>query len=413
MFAANGVRVTGVDVNERVISTLTSGRLHIEEPGLDVLVQDGFRRGTLTVGTTIVEADAFIIAVPTPHHEDHSPDLSYVKTAASSVARVLRPGNLVILESTSPPGTTERLIPILEESGLKAGKEFFLAYSPERVLPGNILTELVENDRVIGGITPESGAAVAELYGLFVQGDILVSDSTTAEMAKLMENTYRDVNIALANEFGRIGAQLGIDIFAAIDMANHHPRVNILQPGPGVGGHCIAVDPWFIVHSAPELANLITMARQVNDQQPQEVVRLVTHALAPQQPAIIAVLGLAYKANVDDVRESPSEKVVTMLERGGHTLRLHDAHVEEFRGLPTDPDLKAAVDGADALVLLTDHDEYRTMDPHDAMFTHMKRRLLIDTRHCVDRDRWEAAGFEVHQLGVGRRSEGVVGAVSS
>ncbi|MGD8865088.1 MAG: nucleotide sugar dehydrogenase, partial [Anaerolineales bacterium] len=250
-FATHGVRVYGVDVDERVVALLQSGEIHIHEPGLRTLVQAAFGSGNLSVSDSPQPADAFIIAVPTPITEDKEADLSYVRQAAESIVPHLQEGNLVVLESTSPPRTTiDLLLPILERSGLKAGEGFYLVYSPERVLPGKILHELIENARVIGGIDNRSAQAARDLYSLFVRGQIHLTDATTAEMVKLMENTYRDVNIALANEFSRLGEHFGVDIWRAIELANLHPRVQILRPGPGVGGHCISVDPWFLVEAA-------------------------------------------------------------------------------------------------------------------------------------------------------------------
>jgi UDP-N-acetyl-D-mannosaminuronic acid dehydrogenase len=346
-------------------------------------------------------ADAFIIAVPTPSDVDHRPDLSHVQQAAASIVPFLRKGNLVILESTSPPGTTLGMIPILEQSGLVVGQDIHLAHSPERVLPGRILTELVENDRVVGGHTSNAAEACADLYRTFVRSSIHLTDATTAEMTKLMENTFRDVNIALANEFSRIGAHVGIDIHEAIALANRHPRVNILSPGPGVGGHCIAVDPWFIVDAAPEQANLIRVAREVNDAQPGHVVELILDGVSEVRHPEVAILGLAYKANVDDMRESPALDVVRQLDARGISLRLHDAHVTRPPvGVPLERDLATTVAGADVIVILTDHQEYRLLDPRDPVFAGMRSRTVIDTRHCLDVYAWQAAGFTVRQLGV-------------
>jgi UDP-N-acetyl-D-mannosaminuronic acid dehydrogenase len=261
-FATHGLQVIGVDVNPHVVETLREGKLHIQEPGLLTLVQEALRSGKLAIAAKTEPADAFIIAVPTPFYDDKRADLSFVIAAAESILPHLKTGDLVVLESTSPPQTTAKIVaPILERSGMKAGVDFHLCYSPERVLPGQILRELVENARVIGGVTPASAQAGRDLYSVFVTGEIFVTDSTTAEMVKLMENTYRDVNVAIANEFSRLADRFGIDIWEAIGIANHHPRVKILNPGPGVGGHCISVDPWFLVEAAPDITPLIHMAR--------------------------------------------------------------------------------------------------------------------------------------------------------
>ncbi|MBT3712919.1 MAG: nucleotide sugar dehydrogenase, partial [Anaerolineae bacterium] len=301
-FATNGLEVVGVDVNEAVIATLKSGGLHIHEPGLRTLVSGAIQSGMLRVAAQPEPADAFIIAVPTPFYEDDKrADMRAVTSAAEAITPHLQKGNLVILESTSPPRTTvDLLAPILEKSGLKAGVDFHLAYSPERVLPGQILRELIENARVVGGITSESAQAGYDLYATFVRGNIIKTNSTTAEMVKLMENTTRDVNIAIANEFSRLADRFGVDVWEAISLANLHPRINILRPGPGVGGHCISVDPWFLVEAAPDLTPFIRTAREVNDAQPQFVVDLVKRALGSLEGKKIAALGLAYKPDVDD-----------------------------------------------------------------------------------------------------------------
>ncbi len=290
------------------------------------LVQAAIGSGNLIISEMPEPADAFIIEVPTPFYRDKSADMRAVTSATQAIVPHLREGNLVILESTSPPLTTLNLLaPILEQSGLRAGVDFYLAYSPERVMPGQILRELIENDRVIGGINRASAEAGRDLYATFVRGEIVLTDATSAEMVKLMENTYRDVNIALANEFARLAERFGIDVWETIPIANRHPRVRILSPGPGVGGHCISVDPWFLVESAPDLATLIRTARQVNDTQPQHVVDLVRRAANdlgttqgdPLVERPVSVLGLAYKADVDDLRESPAIEVTRLLAEAG------------------------------------------------------------------------------------------------
>ncbi|RPI80893.1 MAG: nucleotide sugar dehydrogenase, partial [Chloroflexi bacterium] len=302
-FATHGLKVIGVDVNYQVVHTLQNGDIHIHEPGLRTLVQAAIRSGNLVIRSSPEEADAFLIAVPTPFKDDKTADLSCVISAAESIVPCLRKGNLVVLESTSPPRTTVDVVaPILETSGLRAGQDFHLAYTPERVLPGQILRELIENARVIGGIDRASAEAGCDLYNLFVRGDIILTDATTAEMVKLMENTSRDVNIAIANEFSRLADRFGVDIWEAIELANRHPRVNILRPGPGVGGHCISVDPWFFVGAAPDISQLIKTARTVNDAQPQFVVNLFKrafHLLGEMDDNVlegkrVGLLGLSY-----------------------------------------------------------------------------------------------------------------------
>ena len=315
-FATNGLKVVGVDTNPEIVNGLNNGQIHVFENGLDELVHKALKTGNLTINSHPDPADAFIIAVPTPFKDGKKADLDYVISAAESIVPYLKKGNLVILESTSPPRTTVEIVaPILEKSGLKAGKDFSLAYSPERVLPGQILKELVENARIIGGIDQHSSEAGRDLYKIFVKGEILMTDATTAEMVKLMENTYRDINIAAANEFARLADRFHVDIWEAISLANRHPRVKVLNPGPGVGGHCISVDPWFFVEAAPDTAQLIRTAREVNDSQPAYIVDFIQRKIGNLTDKRITTLGLAYKADVDDLRESPAIEVALLLKK--------------------------------------------------------------------------------------------------
>src|SRR3954453_15002940 len=312
MFAVAGQTVIGVDPSPRVRAALDSGRLPIEEPELETLVTAALQSGHLQVRAEPEPADAFIIAVPPPLNQA-SPRaaLSFVERAARDIVPHLRRGNLVVLESTVPPGTTGGMFaPILAESGLVPGRDVCVAHCPERLLPGRILLELVQNDRLAGGLTPECAEKAATLYAAFVKGAIMRTSATMAEMVKVMENTYRDVNVALANEFALIAEHVGVDVWEAIRLANHHPRVNVLRPGPGVGGHCIAVDPWFLADAAPEAARLIRTARQVNDGMPEHVLDRVAELVEPH--ASIALLGVTYKAEVDDVRESPALRVAEL-----------------------------------------------------------------------------------------------------
>jgi UDP-N-acetyl-D-mannosaminuronic acid dehydrogenase len=354
-FATHGIHVVGADVNPRVVETLQKGDIHIHEPGLRTIVEAAIKSGNLTVSPVPEEADAFLIAVPTPFYEDQYneyegrqyklADMRAVTSAAEAIVPCLRKGNLVVLESTSPPRTTIDLVaPILERSGLKAGIDFFLCYSPERVLPGQILRELIENARVIGGLTPESAKAGHDLYSIFVKGDIIETNATTAEMVKLMENTTRDVNIAIANEFARLAEKFGVDVWEAISLANLHPRINILNPGPGVGGHCISVDPWFFVEAAPELTPLIYHARQVNDAQPHFVVKKVQQALGDLRGRKIAALGLAYKPDVDDLRESPATEVIHLLQAEGAQVKTWEPFKPDakMKGIEMAPSLDEA-----------------------------------------------------------------------
>jgi UDP-N-acetyl-D-mannosaminuronic acid dehydrogenase len=364
-------------------------------------VQAALASGNLIVQGEPMPADVYIVAVPTPVSADKTADMRAVTAATEAIVPYLRQGNLVVLESTSPPRTTVDLMqPILERSGLKAGRDFKLAYSPERVLPGQILKELVENARVIGGIDRVSAEAGRDLYATFVKGEIVLADATTAEMVKLMENTYRDVNIALANEFALIAERLGVNVWEAIEIANRHPRVKILSPGPGVGGHCIAVDPWFLVEAAPEQARLIRQARLVNDGMPGHLVDLVKRTAAGIEKPIVGCLGLTYKKDVDDVRESPAIEVVERLIAAGFVVRLFDPHVRCIPALDgyLVNSLLDAAHGADVLLILVDHTEFKTLNPKTIACT--RRRVVIDTRNClVDMD-WKGAGFEIIRLGV-------------
>ncbi|MEW6566646.1 MAG: nucleotide sugar dehydrogenase [Chloroflexota bacterium] len=406
-FATHGLRVLGVDTNRHVVDVLRNGGLHIQEPGLRTLVQAAFGSGNLRVGEQPEPAEAFIIAVPTPLLDDKRADMRHVYAAAESIVPHLRKGNLVVLESTSPPRTTvDRVAPILERSGLRAGPDFHLAYVPERVLPGQILRELIDNARVIGGVDRASAEAGRDLYATFVRGEILLTDATTAEMVKLMENTYRDVNIAVANEFSRLAERFGVDIWQAIAMANRHPRVNVLRPGPGVGGHCLSVDPWFLVEAAPDLSPLIRQARLVNDGQPAHAVGLVERALGTLRGRKVAALGLAYKADVDDLRGSPAIEVVRLLAETGAEVRTFEPLVPEATvpGCAAAASLDAALDAADAVVLLVDHRPFRALDPHQAA-GRMRGRVAIDARGVWDRAAWQAAGFQLHVLGVGLRND--------
>lgn len=400
-FASHGLKVIGVDRNQEVVKSLKNGKVHIYEPGLGEIVEKVLREGMLRVSDKPVEADAFIIAVPTPFYDDKKADLSYVRSAAESVVPVLRKGNLVVLESTSPPLTTRDIVkPILEKSGLKAGEDFKLVYSPERVLPGQILKELVENARVIGGIDQASAEAGRDLYSIFVKGDIVLTDATTSEMVKLMENTYRDVNIAIANEFSRLAERFGVDVWEAISIANRHPRVKILNPGPGVGGHCISVDPWFLVESAPDLTPLIHTARKVNDSQPEFVVKLFKEVMGSIKGKRVAVLGLAYKPDVDDLRESPAVEIARHLSEEGVLVTAFepfktDFQIENVRMAKT---LEEGLESADAVLLLVAHTQFKNLDPV-VVSGCTTARIVIDTVNVWNLETWRAAGFNIVRLG--------------
>lgn len=420
MFATHGCQVVGVDINPSIIETISQGKVHIHEPGLQELVREAVVNGHLTVSLTPEKADAFIIEVPTPFKEealtiprrpgdqvgDKHADMSFVVSAARSIATVLQHGNLVVLESTSPPRTTVDIIrPILEATGLKAGRDFYLAYTPERVLPGKILHELVKNARVIGGIDAASAQAGYDLFSVFVSGEIVLTDATTAEMAKLMENTYRDVNIALANEFSRLADRFGVDVWEAILIANKHPRVNVLSPGPGVGGHCISVDPWFFVEAAPDLASLIRVSRHINDDQPSYVCQKVTDCLGSLSEKKIAALGLAYKPDVDDLRESPAVETVRLLQEQGALVTAY----EPFKPSANLPGIKTAINMADTLnnadliLILVSHSQFKELEPQ-AVSKLTRARVIFDAVNAWTGPDWEKAGFAVYRLGNGINS---------
>ena len=413
-FATHGLAVHGVDINPAVIEALSQGKIHIHEPGLHEVVKQAVSQGNFTVSDTPVEADAFIIAVPTPFQHDNLgeynvqtyklADMSAVSSAAKAIVPYLRRGNLVILESTSPPRTTVDLVaPIMEQSGLKAGSDFFLCYSPERVLPGQILRELIENARVIGGVTPESASAGHELYATFVKGPIFETDATTAEMVKIMENTTRDVNIAIANEYSRLAEKFGVDVWEAIRLANLHPRISILNPGPGVGGHCISVDPWFFVEAAPDLTELIYHARKVNDAQPHFVLEKIKQALGILEGKTIAALGLAYKPDVDDLRESPAAEVVHLLQEEGVQVNVWEP-LRPDAGLPginIAESFYAAIRDADAILLLVRHTDFALLAP-SKLASQTRARIVVDTVNAWNTDEWQSAGFRFHRLGDGK-----------
>jgi UDP-N-acetyl-D-mannosaminuronic acid dehydrogenase len=413
-FATHGLRVLGVDINPYVIETLQRGSIHIHEPGLRAVVESALSSGNLSVSFQPEQADAFLIAVPTPFYQDQYgeyegrkyrlADMRAVTSATEAILPYLRKGNLVILESTSPPRTTADLVkPILERSGLRAGLDFHLCYSPERVLPGQILRELIENARVVGGITQESAEAGCALYATFVKGEILATDATTAEMVKLMENTTRDVNIAIANEFARLAEKFGVDVWEAIRLANRHPRINILNPGPGVGGHCISVDPWFFVETAPELTHLIYQARQVNDGQPHFVAKKVRQALGSLNGKKIAALGLAYKPDVDDLRESPAVEVLHLLQNEGAQIKAWEPFKPDAKlpGINMASSLHSAIQDADALLLLVKHTEFTDWNPLE-IASHSTAHVVIDCVNGWDSEQWQGAGFKFLRLGVNR-----------
>lgn len=399
MFATHGANVIGVDVNQHAVDTINQGKIHIVEPFLEELVKASVEEGSLRATTTPEKADAFVIAVPTPFKEGHKPDTGYIQAVANNIAPVLEKGNTIILESTSPVGTTEEMIEWLETArpDLKfphdgsEDHDIYVAYCPERVLPGQVVKELVENDRIIGGITDKCSDKAIEVYRIFVKGDLVKTNARTAEMSKLTENAFRDVNIAFANELSLIADQLDINVWELIALANRHPRVNILQPGPGVGGHCIAVDPWFIVDKTPELAKITRLAREVNEGKPQWVINKVHEAVAEsaekhgkaKEEIKIVCYGLAFKPNIDDLRESPALEI---------TEKLADDYPEQVYAVEpnisldhfndtkafTLISLEEAQNIADIAVILVDHKEFV-----EAPFTIGKAQRVIDTKGII------------------------------
>lgn len=388
--ASRGVDVVGVEVNKHVVDQINDGKVHIVEPDLDMLVQATVAMGRLRAVTVPEPAQVYVIAVPTPLGDEKKPDLKYVKSAAETVASVVEEGALVILESTSPVGTTEQLVEWLAEarpdlvfpSASQSEPDVNVAYCPERILPGHVLRELVDNDRIIGGITPQCAERAVEFYKIFMKGESLVTNARTAELAKLTENSFRDVNIAFANELSLICDHLGVDVWDLIGLSNRHPRVNILRPGPGVGGHCIAVDPWFIVSSAPEQARMIRMARNVNDSKPKYVVEQTRKAADRFKNPVVACMGLAYKPDIDDLRESPAVEIVEELcsARIGRILIVEpnvDALPDRLAAMPGAEfcDAAAAVEQADIILLLVGHQEFRKINRNA-----LNQKVVIDTQ---------------------------------
>ncbi|MFD0673664.1 nucleotide sugar dehydrogenase [Cohnella sp. GCM10027633] len=381
MFANHGNEVIGVDINKNIVDALNKGEISIEEPGLQGFVKSAVEKNKLSASTEIVPADVFIIAVPTPITADHKADLSYVVSATKAIVPYLRKDNILIVESTIPPRTVQDVVcPILIEAGFPPGEDLYVSHCPERVLPGQILIELVHNNRIVGGINSISAQKAKEVYECFVKGEIYLTDATSAEMAKLMENTFRDVNIALANELAMICERLGMNALEVIRMANKHPRVNIHQPGPGVGGHCLAVDPYFIIEKAPEESKIIALSRQVNSHMPHFVVDQI-HKLSGMKPRKVAVLGVTYKGNIDDYRESPATEVIDLLIEQGIAVSIFDPHVKHYTQ-PLAKDLETALTGADFAVVLADHNEFKQLD-FDRYASLMNAAILLDTKNCV------------------------------
>ena len=398
MLALGGHEVFGYDVNENVRAGLRRGAQNVADAEVRQLVLDALGTGKLHIADTLEASEAFIICVPTPNAPDGRPDLRFVQQATTAVAPLLREGDLVVLESTVPPGTVERVVAGALRTAGVSPDSVLLAHCPERVIPGAIVRELKANARIIGGRTPQAAEAARALYASFVQGDMFVTDCTTAELVKVIENTFRDVNIALANELALLCEELGVDAWEAIRLANEHPRVNILNPGPGVGGHCIPIDPHFLADANPFLTELIQTARRVNDRMPNHVARRIRDLVpSPPHGRKIALLGASYKANVDDSRESPTEKIDELLREHGYVTAIYDPVAAGF-SRPLAETLEQALDGADALALIVDHDAFRSIDPAKAARA-MRGRIAVDARDFFKTDEWTSAGFELHTLG--------------
>ena len=387
MFANRGYRVIGTDVDGEKVENINRGIFTIEEPGLLAFLRDAFNTGNLRATLDVQPSDVFIICVPTPVKDDNKPDISFVESAGERIANVLRAGNMVILESTVPPGTTMNVLkPILESSDLKAGDDFELCHCPERVMPGKILKELTENHRIIGGITEKSCTRAKELYSSFVEAKIYTTDPTTAEFTKLAENTFRDVNIALANELALLCEKHHTDIWKVRQMANNHPRVDIHKPGPGVGGHCLPVDPWFLVNGD---SGLITKCRDINDGMVSHVKGIID--ANTEQNGVVAILGTAYKANTEDMRNSPSMDLVRFLDE--YRVKLHDPYVDIHK-----KNLEETVRDAHTVVLMVDHSDYADIDPSEVLKL-MEGDVVIDTRNYFDGTAWRKAGAKYILLG--------------
>lgn len=396
VLSLHGYQVIGVDSNDQVLSELSRGCTRIKEPSLIGRLKKALNMGNLILSPMPKPADAYIVAVPTPNQSDKSCDLSFVFKALSGILALLREENLIIIESTIPPLTCEEAIkPLIETTGLTVGKDLFLAHCPERVMPGRIMREIIENDRIVGGYSEECARRAAEVYSSFISGQIILSDLRSAEMAKLMENTFRDVNIALANELAQICSRLGINVLKVIDMANKHPRVDFLNPGPGVGGHCLAVDPYFIIEKAPDLAALISRARMINCGMPGYIVKKVKYLLKGNTSPCIAVLGISYKGNVEDIRESPALEIIELLKNEGCQIRIYDpCAVMEGQ----EKNVKMAVKGADMILILADHSEFKTLD-YASLAKEMRTPVVFDTRGILKYENDGSNSFALYNLG--------------
>jgi len=392
LFANSNCDVLGVDRNQPIVDALNQGNIHIEEPGIRKILEEALSKENYRASISAEESDVFIITVPTPAHENNlSCDLTNVFSACESILPYLKENNIVIIESTiAPMSTDEKIKPIFEKEGWEIGKDLYLSHCPERVLPGKIMHELVNNDRIIGGITPKCADKSEEIYKKFVKGNLIKTEAKTAELAKCMENTFRDVNIALANELAKICSKIGVNSLDVIEMANKHPRVNLLHPGPGVGGHCLAIDPYFIYSMAPDTAKLIKIARDTNNSMPQFVVENTQKLIKKNKKddsdnsnnPTIAVLGVAYKGNIGDIRESPALEIIELLKNKGYDVKIHDPHVNN----DDYSNFEEAIDGATLCLVLADHDEFKNLN-YDLLISKMNVPLIFDTKNIVKTER--------------------------
>ena len=390
LFTRSECEVVGVDVNEEIIDNLNKGKIHIEEPGIAEIIKNAIDNNRYHASLTPEKADAFIITVPTPYiAENYSCDLSYVIEACNEILPFIEKGNTVIVESTIAPMSTDDVIkPIFEKAGYTIGKDLYLAHCPERVLPGKIIEELIHNDRIIGGITPECSKKASEVYGQFVEGELMLTEAKTAELSKCMENTYRDVNIALANELAKICAEIGVNALDVIKMANKHPRVNLHSPGPGVGGHCLAIDPYFIYAKAPETAKIIKLARDTNNSMPQFVYENVCKIIPEGK---ISIFGVSYKGNTGDDRESPAYEIIALLENKGYEIAIYEPHIERENFV----DFNEAIEGSNLILILADHNEFKEMD-YESIKDKMETSIIFDTKNILEK---VPKGIELYNYG--------------
>ncbi|MCZ6691444.1 MAG: nucleotide sugar dehydrogenase [Planctomycetota bacterium] len=404
LLANSGMAVLGVDIDEEVVTSLRSLKIRLGGAGLSSMVKAAIDSGNLKTSTAPERSEVFVLCVPTPVRPEGVVDLGAVEAATRSILPILKRGNLILLESTSPIGTTRGVVGrILAESGLVPGEDFDLCYCPERVLPGKTIGELINNDRILGGVTAASAQRARRVYERFTEGEILLTDDRTAEMVKLIENTYRDTNIALANSFARIAEDAGVDVWEAIALANRHPRVQIHDPGPGVGGHCLPVDPLFLAERFPDHAAMLRVAREINDGQTARILGRLRETGKLQPGDRLAILGAAYKEDIDDPRGSPAVRLAREAREAGLEVAIHDPLVkaESLDGFEVSRDLEAALKGAAATVLITPHAAYHTLSP-EVFARCMSGRLIGDARNCLDAVAFRQAGFEVIVTGVGK-----------